>query len=209
MSKKILLAIFLIGLMIFGVVTYQVQNRAGQPMPVDATMPPVTNSTAASSTSTAPRIIDFALADLDGNMRQLSEWNGKSRLVNFWATWCAPCRREIPLLKATQTAHAADNVQIIGIAVDFPDEVSAYAEEAEFNYPILVGQEDAMAAAEASGIDFIGMPFTMILAPDGELLKSHIGEIVEAHIETILDVFADLHAGTIDNAGAREALKSL
>jgi thiol-disulfide isomerase/thioredoxin len=209
MSKKILLAIFLIGLMMVGVVTYQVQNRAGQPMPVDATMPPVANSSAASSASTGPRIIDFALADLDGNMRQLSEWNGKSRLVNFWATWCAPCRREIPLLKATQTAHAADNVQIIGIAVDFPDEVSAYAEEAEFNYPILVGQEDAMAAAEASGIDFIGMPFTMILAPDGELLKSHIGEIVEAHIETILDVFADLHAGTIDNAGAREALKSL
>lgn len=210
MNKNFLIAITLIGLMIVGIVTYQFQNRVAEQLPAEAPLATTTNSMAEATTvPTGPNIIDFALADLDGNTRQLSEWNGKSRLVNFWATWCAPCRREIPLLKATQTAHAADNVQIIGIAVDFPEEVAAYAEEAQFNYPILVGQEDAMAAAEASGIDFIGMPFTMIIAPDGELLKSHIGEIVEAHIDTVLEVFAELHAGTIDNAGAREALKTL
>jgi peroxiredoxin len=210
MNMKILVAIIMVGLMIVGVVTYQTQERAAEQLPVDSTVPDTIDNAAGINGGLAdPKIIDFALPDIDGNMRQLSEWNGKSRMVNFWATWCAPCRREIPLLKATQAANAVDNVQIIGIAVDFPEDVAAYAEEAEFNYPILVGQEDAMAAAEASGIDFIGMPFTMIIAPDGELLKSHIGEIVEAHIETVLEVFADLHAGTIDNAGAREALKSL
>lgn len=153
--------------------------------------------------------VSFTLSDLDGNPRKFSEWEGKARLVNFWATWCAPCRREIPLLKKTQTAHAADNLQVIGVAVDFIEDVQAYAEEARFNYPILVGQEDAMAAAEATGIDFIGMPFTMIVAPDGRLIKTHLGEIVEEHIKLIVQVFERMQAGELDLAGARAALKEL
>ena len=63
--------------------------------------------------------IDFTLNDIDGDERALSEWQGKGRLVNFWATWCAPCRREIPLLKSTQEEHSANNLQVIGIAVRF------------------------------------------------------------------------------------------
>lgn len=153
--------------------------------------------------------IHFQLKDVTGELRQSSEWDGKARLINFWATWCAPCRREIPLLIATQDKYAADNVQIIGIAVDFPDEVAAYAEEAEFNYPILVGQEDAMAVAESSGVDFIGLPFTMVVSPDGDLIKTHIGEIVEAHIEKITTVLAQMERGDLNLEGAREALKTL
>ena len=78
-----------------------------------------------------------------------------------------------------------------------------------FNYPVLVGQEDAMAIAETSGVDFIGMPFTMIVAPSGELIKAHIGEIVESHIDEILQVFDRMGAGEIGVDGAREALASL
>ena len=87
--------------------------------------------------------------------------------------------------------------------------LATYAEETQFNYPILVGQEDAMAVAEESGVEFIGLPFTMVVAPSGELIKAHLGEIVESHIEQIVEVLADLDAGSIDIDGAREALGTL
>ncbi|MEX2123807.1 MAG: TlpA disulfide reductase family protein [Woeseia sp.] len=150
--------------------------------------------------------IAFALPDLDGNMRDLSEWDGQARLVNFWATWCAPCRREIPLLKKTQAAHGADTLQVIGVAVDFQEDVVAYAETAEFNYPILIGQEDAMAAAETSGSDFVGLPVTMLVSADGELIKMHMGEILEKHIEQIVDVVSRMQRGELDLEGAQHAL---
>lgn len=153
--------------------------------------------------------IDFSLPDIDGVVRRLSDWDGKARIVNFWATWCAPCRREIPLLKRAQVEHAANNLQVIGVAVDFVDPVRAYAAETDFNYPVLVGQEDAMAAVETSGLRFVGLPVTMIVAPDGELLATHIGEILEAHIDLIMSVFARLEAGDVDLEGARKALEAL
>ena len=154
-------------------------------------------------------VVDFSLPDLDGKVRKISDWHGKARLINFWATWCAPCRREIPLLKKMQTEHAENNLQVIGIAVDFVEEVTAYAEEADFNYPILVGQDEAMAAAEATGIDFIGLPFTMIVAPDGHLINTHIGEIHENQMELIIKVLEQIQSGEIDLASARSALKAL
>ena len=154
-------------------------------------------------------VVNFALPDLEGNVRQISDWGGKARLINFWATWCAPCRREIPLLKKTQDAHAQNNLQVIGVAVDFIEDVMPYAEEVEFNYPILIGQEEAMAAAEATGIDFIGMPFTMIVAPDGHLIKTHIGEIQEDQMALIVEVFEQMQRGEIDLARARSVLKAL
>ena len=153
--------------------------------------------------------IQFELPDLDGNLRHSSEWDGKARLINFWATWCAPCRREIPLLKATQDAYGSSNLQVIGIAVDFPDAVAAYAEEAAFNYPILVGQEDAMAVAESSGINFIGLPFTMVVSSAGDLIKTHIGEINEDHIEKITTVLTQMENGELTLEGARSNLKKL
>ena len=150
--------------------------------------------------------VEFELDDLDGNKRQFSEWNGKHRIVNFWATWCAPCRREIPLLKAFQDQHGADDFQVIGIAVEFPEPVIAYAEETQFNYPILVGEQDAMAVAESSGISFIGLPFTMIVAKDGTLVGAHMGEVHQQHLDDIVRVMQQLDTAEIDVEDARIAL---
>ena len=205
MNQKIAAIIGLFALFLGGIAAYVLTE--GQAPDTEVTVE--TRGDVETKTLAEFETIEFSLPDIAGTERSLSEWAGKARLINFWATWCAPCRREIPLLKKTQEAHGDSNVQVIGIAVDFPEEVAAYAEEVRFNYPVLVGQEDAMAIAEASGIDFIGMPFTMIVAPSGELIKAHIGEIVESHIEQILAVFDDLENDRLEVAVAREALRTL
>ena len=151
----------------------------------------------------------FSLPDLDGTQRQFSEWDGKHRLINFWATWCAPCRREIPLLKAFQDQHGENGFQVLGIAVDYVEQVSSYAEQTEFNYPILVGQQDAMAVAESSGIEFIGMPFTMFVASDGEYIGAYIGELHQSHLDDIVSIMTRLDAGDLTKDEARGALDLL
>lgn len=164
------------------------------------------DSVVATVVPAGPIQVKFELGDLEGEIRNFDEWAGSHRIVNFWATWCAPCRREIPLLKAFQDAHGADGFQVIGIAVEFPEPVVAYAEEAEFNYPILVGEQDAMAVAETSGISFVGLPFTMVVAKDGRLIGAHMGEIHQEHLDDIVVALQRLDAGEIDIEQAKEQL---
>lgn len=167
---------------------------------------------AAPATAAALEVVthpSFSMVDMDGNMRDFSEWQGKNRILNFWATWCAPCRREIPLLKAFQEEQGGNGFQIIGIAVDFPEEVSAYAEAAKFNYPILVGQEDAMSLAESSGIEFMALPFTMFVASDGELLSAYLGELHDTHLTKIVNIMTQLDRAEISKDSAKALLDAL
>ena len=92
-------------------------------------------------------LMDFELIDLQESMRSSSEWDGSAKLINFWATWCAPCRREIPLLNQTQNGFTDKSIQIIGIAVDDFSEVVSYSETTDFDYPILIGEQEAIAIA--------------------------------------------------------------
>ena len=121
-------------------------------IPVESSAPPVaaapTEQPAQLEVVTHPA---FTLPDVSGTDRQFSEWAGKNRILNFWATWCAPCRREIPLLKAFQDEQGDNGFQVIGIAVDFAESVANYAEAAEFNYPVLVGEQDAMGDSPLRG----------------------------------------------------------
>lgn len=182
--------------------------RAG----VHAPAPPPAESAAPAAAPEALEVVShpqFELPDIEGTTRAFSEWQGRNRLINFWATWCAPCRREIPLLKAFQEQQAGNGFQVIGIAVDFPEEVAAYAEDAEFNYPVLIGQQDAMAVAESSGIEFIGMPFTMFVASDGEYVGAYIGELHQEHLDSLVDIMTRLDRLEISKDEARAELELL
>ena len=161
------------------------------------------------ATAAGPVNVEYTLSDMDGTPRTSSEWGGSYQVLNFWATWCAPCRREIPLLKTFQNEHGSDGVQVIGIAVDFVEPVVEYAAAAEFNYPILVGEQEAMEVAESSGVDFIGLPFTMFVARDGELIGTHMGEIHKDQLDKLAAVLGQLDRGEIDRDSARAALNSL
>ncbi|MGB5256704.1 MAG: TlpA disulfide reductase family protein [Woeseiaceae bacterium] len=183
------------------------------PVTAQQATPPTANAEPAATGEPSARAVvtypEFTLPDVTGEPRSFSEWQGKNRLINFWATWCAPCRREIPLLKAFQDEQSGNGFEVIGIAVDFPEAVAEYAESAQFNYPVLVGEQDAMAVAESSGIDFIGMPFTMFVAADGEYLSAYIGELHQEHLDAVVDVMTRLERAEIDKQAARAELDAL
>lgn len=128
----------------------------------------------------------FTLPDLEGAIRTSREWDGTVRVVNFWATWCPPCIREIPLLVDIQEEYAARGVQVLGIAIDETDAVTDFASSFAFNYPVLIGQEDAMELGHQFVNNFIGLPFTVFTDRDGRIKRVHTGEIHRDQIEAIL-----------------------
>lgn len=149
---------------------------------------------------------EFSLADTAGVMRSLSEWDGKAMVVNFWATWCAPCRREMPLLKALQSEYAAQDVQIIGVAVDLREDVLGYLEQAPVNYPVMIGEQDAIDAAESFGVEFMAMPFTAFTDHSGNILHVHIGEVHRPQAEFIFNTVTRVRNGEIDPSMARRVI---
>ena len=129
---------------------------------------------------------EFALPDVKGDLRSSSEWDGKIRIVNFWATWCPPCRREIPLLVDIQREFAGRDVQVIGIAIDDTEAVTEFAQRIPFNFPVLIGQQDAVDLANRYLPDFVGLPFTAFADASGRIVHVHTGELHREQIEAIL-----------------------
>lgn len=120
---------------------------------------------------------DFALADLDGTMRAFSEWDGRIVVLNFWATWCAPCRREIPALVELQAQHPAETLSVLGVAIDEADAVREYVAEIGMTYPTLVGQLDAVQVVSRFGNHIGALPYTVIVGPDRRIEWIHAGEV--------------------------------
>jgi thiol-disulfide isomerase/thioredoxin len=148
---------------------------------------------------------DISLADSDGIKHKLSEWKGRPLLINFWATWCAPCRREIPLLKSLRREHAADGVEVVGIAVDFRDAVQHYAREMGIDYPVLVGEQDGLDAIAAFGMDTV-FPFTVFADRQGRIVTLKIGELHADEGRLILDVVKSIDRGQMDLTLAKKKI---
>ncbi|MEO0995877.1 MAG: TlpA disulfide reductase family protein [Pseudomonadota bacterium] len=150
-----------------------------------------------------------ALPSLSGETRALADWNGSVRIVNFWATWCAPCRREIPLLKDIQHEHGAAGLQVVGVAMDTLDAVTEFSTDEPFNYPVLLAEEEAYGLAQSFGVDVMALPLTLFLAPDGTLVNAHIGEFHASEAEDVVPVLLKLAAGGLDPDTARRTLAEL
>jgi thiol-disulfide isomerase/thioredoxin len=150
---------------------------------------------------------DVTLADRDGKPRALSEWDGKPLIINFWATWCAPCRREIPMLNALASDEGYAGFQIIGIAIDFREDVLKYLEKMPIDYTVLIGEQDGMAAARAFGMESIGLPFTAFIDRQGRIATIHVGELHLPQAQVILSAIREVDAGTMDMATARRRIR--
>jgi thiol-disulfide isomerase/thioredoxin len=149
---------------------------------------------------------EFTLKNRDGQMQSIKSWPGKSLIINFWATWCGPCRREIPLLMKIHEQRAKDGFVVVGVAIDFHDEVVKYADEMKINYPLLSGEQDGMAAADAFGVNSLGLPFTIFTANDGRIVTLHMGEIHEPQLKIVLDGVGRVNSGELTPDAARAAI---
>jgi thiol-disulfide isomerase/thioredoxin len=186
-----------------GAAAYFYREAAAPPAPLAAPEP--ATAPQVQLVETLPR---FTLADRDGQPRSLQDWPGKALIVNFWATWCAPCRREIPLLQQLQRDHGAEGFQVIGIAVDFRDKVLAYADDMKIDYPLLIGEQDALDAAAAFGVPTIGFPFTVFSDRRGRVVTTHFGELTAPQADLILDAVNRVDAGEVTPEQARVALET-
>jgi thiol-disulfide isomerase/thioredoxin len=130
---------------------------------------------------------DVVLPDLAGAVQQLSQWDGDVLVVNFWATWCEPCRREIPLLQALQREYGPRDVQVVGIAIDDADAVRDFAESLEITYPVLVGEQEAVDALAGFGAEMTVLPYTAFVRRDGRIATLHAGELDRAQAVTLIE----------------------
>lgn len=129
------------------------------------------------------------LAMLDNGRASLAKWQGKVMVVNFWATWCAPCRKEIPEFIRMQAALEAKGVQFVGIAIDETDKVRQFAKEAGINYPTLIGEFDATELGKVLGNDVGALPFTVVFDRQGRVVKKILGATNESHLTPILQPY--------------------
>jgi len=195
-SRPVLLTAALSAAAVLGYLSYRGLTRD--------TEAPAQNGAEAAAPSAVATLPDFSLANLSGEQQSIQSWPGKPLLINFWATWCGPCLREIPMLKELQAARP--DVQVVGIAIDKPDLVAKFAGDMQFNYAILTGQNEAWAAAGALGVNIFALPFTVFTAGDGSILGVHTGELHAEHLEAFRATVDALAAGRIDVAEARRRI---
>jgi thiol-disulfide isomerase/thioredoxin len=153
------------------------------------------------------RLPEIRLPGTDGTVHRLEDWKGKPLVVNFWATWCDPCRREIPLLKALRHEHAADGLEIVGIAVDYAPSVHKYVTEHGIDYPVMIADRGGLAAVKAFGMDTV-LPFSVFADREGRVVTLKVGELHKDEAELILARLRDLDAGRLSLAAAQKEISA-
>ena len=128
----------------------------------------------------------FVLPDLDGKLQNMSQWNGQVVVLNFWASWCAPCRKEMPAFLELQEKYAAEGLQFVGIALESAQQARRFVAEMGVNYPNLAGGEEAMRVSAAYGNRLGALPYTAVIDRDGIIVSTYRGEISKNELEGVV-----------------------
>jgi thiol-disulfide isomerase/thioredoxin len=149
---------------------------------------------------------NFSLSNLQGQSTPISTWAGRPLVINFWATWCAPCRREIPLLKTLAGEWASQQVAVVGIAVDHRDQVLHFADQFKIGYPLLIGEQDALDVAAKFGVISPAFPFTVFTDRHGEVVALFVGELHRPQADLIMSAVHNIDQGSLQLAEARRQI---
>ena len=130
---------------------------------------------------------DFSLPDLNGRMRNVSEWDGRVIALNFWASWCSPCLKEIPEFVALQNKYGKQGLQFVGVAIQNADQITDFVRRQGINYPVLVGGMAAVSLAEKLG-DYMGtLPYTVIIDRSKRINFIHNGRLQGKQAEQVIE----------------------
>lgn len=136
--------------------------------------------------SGAAALLSTVFPDLQGQPRRLVDWRGRIAVVNFWATWCEPCREEIPLLVQTSRTYASAGVEVVGIAIDTVDKIREYAANFGIPYPILVGDMRAIDLLRQLGNQAGALPYTVVLDRSGAVAARKLGAYKAGELDRAL-----------------------
>lgn len=131
----------------------------------------------------AKAIFAANLPDLQGENQIVSQWLGNVIVVNFWATWCTPCREEIPEFIETQEKFRDQGLVFVGIAIDQADKVKMFSQEFGINYPVLVGSLNTWSLLEAAGNHQSALPYTVVINRSGEIVETYLGRVNQKKLE--------------------------
>lgn len=176
MKRNIALAV-VVGLLFAGAGMYFGSQAPVGKSPVAAaggTAPPGASTAPAKDT---PDLFGRSMPDADGKQHRLAQWQGKPVLVNFWATWCAPCVQEMPELSALQTEIAPRNIQIIGVGIDSPSNIKDFAGKYKIAYPLYVAGMEGTELSRQFGNKAGGLPYTVLIGADGQVRKTYLGKL--------------------------------
>lgn len=142
----------------------------------------IVGALALQSGSGAADLLSSSFPDLSGRTRRLTEWQGRALVCNFWATWCAPCREELPLLEAVHREQAANGVQVVGIAIDTAPNIREFLKVVKISFPVLVGEAGAITLMQQLGNRGAGLPFSVLLDRRGTLRARKLGAYSAAEL---------------------------
>ncbi|KRH78531.1 thiol-disulfide oxidoreductase ResA [Ferrovum sp. JA12] len=175
---KIIVIAVIVGVIIEGVSIYRSLNYWG----------PHQHSQNEVSPSAIP-FLQLNLKDLKEHSQALNQWPGKTLVINFWATWCEPCKEEMPMLSQLQNDLRDKQVQFVGIGVDEEKDLKAWLQTRSISYPILVGNDSTLEMTRTLGNEQQGIPFTLVISPSGIVIYKKLGKVKEEDIKNILQKY--------------------
>ena len=131
---------------------------------------------------------EFSLENINGEMISIEEFRGKKTLINFWATWCRPCRKEMPMLNGVYLSENPSEFSVVGIAIDKPEKVAQFVAELGIDFPIMIGQSKAYDIMKELGNEALTLPYTILIDDTDEVIWSKNTELKHSDMDEVLNI---------------------